>query len=249
MSEPIYDFTWKGQSAHGDYGVEVLEISSVVIAERRDETHVIAGRSGLVHDQDGAVEEIEHCLKIYIPYEQAGAGAKQFREIRRWLKGYGRLTLSNQPDRYMMAYITDMIGLDPVMQGFADLQGSIIFRCEPWLYHTEAEEITLTEAAVIANPGDAPSEPRITINATGDLDLMIGGQTVLLHALTGQIVLDSAAQEAYIQDENGIYTNLNAQMTGDFPLLPDGNMTVSWSLGDDASLENIVIEPRWRDEG
>lgn len=249
MSEPIYDFTWKGKSAHADFGVEVLEISSTVIAERRDETHVIAGRSGLLHDQDGAVEEIEQCLKIYLPYEQSGANTLPFPMIRRWLKGYGKLTLSTLPNRYMMAYITDMIGLEPVMQGFGDLQGSIIFRCAPWLYHADAPEITLTEAAVLENPGDAPATPIITVNATGDIDLMIGSQTVLLHSLDGQIILNCAAQEAYIQDENEDYTNLNAHMTGDFPLLGVGSVPISWSLGDDATLESIIIDPRWRDEG
>ena len=75
----------------------------------------------------------------------------------------------------------------------------------------------------------------------------LGGQTVLLHGLSGQIVLDCALQEAYILS-NGVYTNLNARMTGDFPLLPEGNVAVNWSLGDGASFESIVIQPRWRDE-
>ena len=244
---PVYDFSWRGKSAYADFGVETMEISSTVIAERRDETHVIAGRSGLVHDQDGAVEEVEHKLQIYLPYTQAGNSCRPFREIRKWLKGHGRLTLSNMPGTYMMAYITDAIALDPVLQGFDDLEGSIIFRCEPWLYHADVQDVTLTEAAILSNPGDAPTEPIITINATGDMDLMIGGQTVLLHGLSGQIVLDCALQEAYILS-NGVYTNLNAQMTGDFPLLPVGNVAVNWSLGDGASFESIVIQPRWRDE-
>ena len=245
---PVYDFTWQGKSAYADFGIETTEISSMVIAERRDETHVIAGRSGLVHNQDGAVEEVEHRLQIYLPYTQAGNRCRPFREIRKWLKGYGRLTLSNMPGTYMMAWITDAIALDPVMQGFEDLDGSIIFRCAPWLYHADVQDIAITDAVILANPGDAPSEPIITINATGDLDLMIGSQTVLLHGLEGQIVLDCEAQEAYIRAADGVYTNLSDHMTGDFPLLGVGNVPISWSLDDGASLESIQIQPRWRDE-
>lgn len=244
----VYDFTWKGKSAYTDFGIETMEISSMVIAERRDDTHVIPGRSGLVHDQDGAVEEVEQQLKIYLPYAQQGSTAKPFRDIRKWLKGYGKLTLSSEPGYYRMAWITDMIGLDPVLQGFEDLEGSIIFRCAPWLYHENVTDITLTAAAAITNPGTASSMPLITVNATGDIDLMIGGQTVLLNGLTGKIVLDCEAQEAYIQASDGSYTNLNAQMTGDFPELPMGSIPVSWSLGDSATLTSIVISPRWRDE-
>lgn len=245
---PVYDFTWRGESAHDIYGVETLAISSTTIAERRDETHVIAGRSGLVHDQDGAVEEVERRLTIYLPYAQAGNVVKPFRDIRKWLKGYGKLTLSSMPGRYMMAYITDLIGLDPVVQGFEDLKGDIIFRCAPWLYHTNAPVAKLTKATVLTNPGDSPAAPLITVNATGDVDLMIGTQTVLLTGLTGQIVLDCEAEEAYCKDSFGKLINLSAHMSGDFPRMQPGSVPVSWSLGDGAALTSVAIDPRWRDE-
>lgn len=244
---PVYDFTWKGRSAHEDFGVEVLEIGSTVIAERRDTATAIPGRSGLVHSQDGAVEEVEHTITIYLPYEQ-GRHCAPMGDIRKWLKGYGRLALSTIPDRYMLAHITDQISLDPIIEGFADRKGRVIFRCDPWLYHTDAPEITLTENAVLSNPGTAPAAPIITINATGDMDLMIGGQTILLTGLTGSITLNSMIEEAYGQDENNLLLNMNNHMAGDFPMLDAGDVAISWSLEEGASLESIVIQPNWRDE-
>lgn len=253
---PVYDFTWRGKSAHADFGIDTLKIGSTVIAERRDNAYTIAGRSGLVHNQDGAVEEVERQLTIYLPYEQ-GRAVAPFSEIRAWLKGYGQLTLSTIPDRYMLAYITDQIALDPIIEGYADRKGTVIFRCAPYLYHTGVEEETLLEPRVLQNPGTAQSQPIITVNATGDVDLMIGTQSVLLTGLTGQIIIDSAIEEAYGCDENGELVNLSNHMAGDFPILPTGSVPINWSAsdGDDeeegsmpGTVTSIVIQPNWRDE-
>ena len=248
MPTPVYDFTWKGQSAHDAFGVETLAMGSVCVAERRDDPAAVAGRSGLVHRWDGAVEEVDQTLTVYLPYAQPGRAVAPFSQIRAWLKGYGRLTLSTEPGRYRLARITDLIALDPVVEGFEDLKGQVIFRCDPYLYYTSAPAQTLAEAGFLTNPGTAAAAPTIRVNATGDIDLMIGGQTVLLTDLTGAIILDCAAQEAYSEDENGLKTNLNDHMAGDFPLLKPGANAVSWSLGEGAALTSVVITPNWRDE-
>lgn len=248
MPTPVYDFTWKGQSAHDAFGVETLAMGSVCVAERRDDSAAVAGRSGLVHRWDGAVEEVDQTLTVYLPYAQPGRAVAAFSQIRAWLKGYGRLTLSTEPGRYRLARITDLIALDPVVEGFEDLKGQVIFRCDPYLYYTSAPAQTLAEAGFLTNPGTAAAAPTIRVNATGDVDLLIGSQTVLLTDLTGAIILDCAAQEAYSEDANGLKTNLNDRMAGDFPLLKPGANAISWSLGEGAALTSVVITPNWRDE-
>lgn len=245
--EPVYNFTWRGEDAFADHGVCTTSIGSTVIAERRDKTYSVAGRSGLIHHQDGAVEEVEKTLKLYLPYEQ-GRTVSAFEDIRKWLKGYGQLTLSTIPDRYMFAYLTDMIDFTPVVEGFQDLEGSVIFRCQPFLYYAAVSDVTLTQADILANPGSAASEPKIIVKATGDVDLMIGTQTILLTDLDGEIIIDSRAQEAYTTDDIGTMYNANNHMAGDFPLLTPGNVAVNWSLGEESTLTSIVISPRWRDE-
>ena len=97
-------------------------------------------------------------------------------------------------------------------------------------------------------PAPPASEPKITIKATGDVDLMIGTQTVLLTDLDGEIILDSQIQEAYTLDDSGVMSNANNHMAGDFPLLAPGNVAVSWSLGEESTLASVTISPRWRDE-
>lgn len=245
-NNPVYDFCWKGQSAFSDFGIVTLSVGSTVIAERRDDPQTVPGRSGLVHDQDGAVEEIDRQVTIYLPYEQGGTVAA-LSAVRAWLKGYGALTLSTIPNRYMMAWITDQVALEPVVEGFAELKGGVIFRCDPYLYHTSVQPITLTAAGNVNNPGTAPAAPVITVDAVGDIDLMIGMQTILLTGLIGPIIVNSLVQEAYAT-ENGQLVNLNNRMAGDFPTLPPGITAVSWAVGENSSLTGITIEPYWRDE-
>lgn len=245
MSISGYNFTWKGQSAFGAFGIDMLSVGSTVIAERRDDPAAVPGRSGLVHDQDGAVEEIDRQIIIYLPYEQ-GRVVAPIGDIRAWLQGYGKLTLSTIPQRYMMAWITDQIALDPVVEGFSDLKGSVIFRCEPYLYHTSASTIALTEPGIITNPGTAAAAPVISVRATGDVDLMIGGQTVLLTGLGGRITINSMVQEAYVKS-NGQVHNRNNRMGGDFPLLAPGDNAISWALGENSTLESVTVYPHWRD--
>lgn len=242
----VYDFSWKGSSAFNAHGIDVLEICSTVISERRDHAEAVAGRSGLVHSQDGAVEEVEETITIQLPYDQ-GRTVSPVNQIRAWLKGYGRLDLSTIPGRYMMAYITDMISLDPIVQGFNDLKGRVIFRCMPYLYHTTSNDISLTSPNVITNPGTCESQPIITVTGTGDVDLMIGNQIILLTDLDGSIIINSVIEEAYTES-NGIRTNMNNHMAGDFPLIQPGTVAVSWDPGESSSVSGIVIRPNWRDE-
>ena len=244
---PIYDFTWKGRSAFRDFGIAVLSLGSSVIAERRDDPHVVAGRSGLVHDQDGAVEEIDRKLTLYLPYEQ-NANTAALADIRAWLKGYGVLTLSTIEDRTMMAWITDMIAFDPVVEGFSDLKGDVIFRCDPYLYHAGVEPLAIPEAGFIVNPGTADARPVITVDATGDVDLTIGTETLLLSDLDGPVIINSVAEEAYALDGSGGLVNMNARMTGDFPRLAPGSVAVGWALGEGAVMNGVTMIPNWRDE-
>ena len=58
--EPVYNFTWRGEDAFSDHGVCTMAIGSTVIAERRDKTFTVAGRSGLVHHQDAMSNANNH---------------------------------------------------------------------------------------------------------------------------------------------------------------------------------------------
>ena len=89
----------------------------------------------------------------------------------------------------------------------------------------------------MSNPGNVPSEPIITVTGTGEITLIVDMTIVELSDVNGEITIDSVLQEAYSGS-----TSMNSCMSGDFPTLPPGNSTISWT-GD---VTYLTVQPNWR---
>ena len=87
------------------------------------------------------------------------------------------------------------------------------------------------------NPTGIQARPLITITGSGDITLLIGTQIIQLSGIEDGIVLDSELQEVYWND-----TLKNSCMTGEFPVLGEGNTAVSWTGG---SISEVRVTPRW----
>ena len=68
-------------------------------------------------------------------------------------------------------------------------------------------------------------------------ETMVGTTIVELTDISGNIVIDSALQEAY----KGT-TLMNDHMSGDFPVLKPGQNAVSWS----GNVTRVIVRPNWR---
>ena len=112
------------------------------------------------------------------------------------------------------------------------------FRCKPFWYQAGVQNVTIsTSGSTITNPGTVYSEPVITVNGSGDITLMIGTKIIELTGITSSITIDSVLQEAY----NGT-SDMNAHMSGEFPVLKSGMNAISWS----GNVTSIVVQPNWR---
>ena len=87
------------------------------------------------------------------------------------------------------------------------------------------------------NPGNVPAEPIITVIGSGEITLIVDMTIVELSDVNGEITIDSVLQEAY----SGM-TPMNGCMSGDFPTLPPGNSTISWT----GNVTFLKVEPNWR---
>lgn len=235
------DFTWKGIRSTAK-GIEVTVLPPVVSATRRDEPHAIPYRSGSLHMQDGALEEIIKPCSVYLPYEQ-GRTVAALRELKAWLTGYDWVEFSNDPGRKYRGHIISQIDWTEWMAGFEDREAQIIWECEPYAYHTDAQEITVTSSGTnVINPGTAEARPLIEITGSGQAELMIGGEIIQLDEVGGTIYLDCEAEEAYAMDGQ-IRINKNGVMTGDFQTLSPGSNMIAWT----GSVTQLRLTPRWRD--
>ena len=69
------------------------------------------------------------------------------------------------------------------------------------------------------------------------ITLMVGTTIVELEGISGNIVIDSALQEAY----KGTAL-MNDHMNGEFPVLKPGANAISWS----GAVTRVVVRPNWR---
>lgn len=84
---------------------------------------------------------------------------------------------------------------------------------------------------------NVPSEPIITVTGSGEITLIVDMTIVELSDVNGEITIDSVLQEAY----SGT-TSMNSCMSGDFPTLPPGNSTISWT----GNVTFLKVDPNWR---
>ena len=232
-------FTWNGLSSE-EFGVKVLRLPDVISPGIRGTAQRIPGRDGTLFSGEDALEEIVLLTECYLPYEQGGQVAT-LDEIRQWLRGIGWFTQSDVPDRKFRARITDAISFQPLMVGFADRVFGLTLYADPYQYEDpDPTDIILTETGFVNNPGTAASRPRIAIEGSGDITLVIGRCIMVFDGLTDGIVVDSELMECLNLTETQLM-NANADIE-EFPLLQPGANSVMWS----GEVTRIVISPRWR---
>lgn len=98
-----------------------------------------------------------------------------------------------------------------------------------------------TKKIELVNVEKYPSKPVISLYGFGDISIFINDEEYQLKNHGGSIVIDSQLEESY-RITNGRYVSLDEKTAfKDFPVLPAGKMTVSWT-GDVTIFE---IQPRW----
>lgn len=226
-------FEWNGTRCT-TLGIHVLEQPAITLPAERSTFTNIPGRSGSLTTLEGknVYDDMILSATCYID------NPNNIDSIAAWLKGSGKVTFANRTGGFYNARIVNQIPFEKILRGNPQRSFIVNFRCFPFFYMTGIADITLTSSGrSIVNPGAVASEPIITVNASGDITLMVGTTIVELEDINGNIVLDSTLQEAY----KGV-TSQNSKMNGDFPTIPSGNCTVSWS----GNVTSIVIKPNWR---
>lgn len=116
-------------------------------------------------------------------------------------------------------------------------KGTVEFTLAPGAYLKSGKtKIVVTENTTIENLYDE-SEPVITVFGQGLIDVVIAQQVIKLKNIEGSITLDTPILEAYKGSELA-----NSKVNGEFPLLPPGVFSVTWS----GNVSRIEIVPNWR---
>lgn len=204
------------------------------------------GSSAEVLGRDGDLWVSGHSKKpVIMPVPMRMKKGASRTEIMRWLSGSGRLIFSDDPDYFYRARVNGEVtfprfALDGNIYDGVDVE----FSCQPYKYSLAGAEPLpdITDSTFIENPGNVPAHPLVTVYGTGDINLMIGGNTLLLSDVDGYITVDLDAKMAFKDGEN---QSLKVTVVNDDDLWPElvpGMNAISWS----GAADKIVMIPYWR---
>jgi phage-related protein len=226
--------TFKGVTSAA-MGVIVLDYPPITKPAARIKTETIPGRSGdLTLQSDPAYDAYDKKLRCRL------LSSAVLENVSAWLNGSGLLVIGNEPTYAYSARVEDKIDFEKVMPGRDARVFEVTFTVQPEKrLATPEADIVMTAGGTIANPGTLLSRPRILVNATGDVTLMIGQYITDLEGLTDPIILDSEIGMA----TNAAGTlNASALVSGEWPMLGPGNNAISWA----GAVTSLTITPRWR---
>ena len=125
----------------------------------------------------------------------------------------------------------------------------MLFRSYPFKY-AEKEIINLNvlnkKSTTITN-FYRESNPVFYIEATGDINIKINTQNIMLrgvaeNGILSDLIIDSEQMNVYrINKENYIIVNDNNKLISDLPILEEGENRIRW----EGDIKSIKINPRW----
>ena len=226
---------WKGINSR-TVGITVTELPEIILPEERVTFTDIPGLSGSITQTKGVdvYKDTTLAVKCYCPDPTPAAVAV----IAAYFRGSGRLELPNRPDGYYEARVINQIPFAKILRGNTPRMFTVNFRCKPFLHLYDGETAQEIQSGdFLLNPTGIQAKPLITITGSRDITLLVGTQIIEFEGIEDGIILDSELQEAYWND-----TLKNSCMTGEFPVLGEGNTAVSWTGG---NVTSVSVIPRW----
>jgi len=219
--------------------IEELQLSlserpPIPTPEQDVEHKEIRGRNGSLTRKYG-FKDISYPLTFDfledVPFKQA------FRKAKISFFNAKKISFDDDPGIY---YNVKSIQIDDALNDIEEYgQFTANFVLDPFAYE-ETNTISITQQTTLNNIG-YESEPYIKAYVAGTGKIYIGNQIITITGVNGTIEIDSEMMNAY-RNENGLITNLNNKMIGDFPVLKSGNNVIKF----DGDITKLEINPRWR---
>lgn len=225
---------YNGRSSD-DFHVIVEKYPQRPVPQRKAERFQVQGRSGDVYVEQDAWENVTRVYDVYISAEGPQLPIVAAKAIE-WLMapGYHELCDDYDADTFTMAHVLGPIDIQNIQNAFGRL--SIEFDCWPQrFYRSGSYASEMAQDGVLVNPSIYPAQPLIVLTGAGSGALTIGNSTLTLADCNG-VTVDCRNMEVYRGTEN-----LNAGVSGDFPVLGAGRTSVSWTGG----ITAVKITPRW----
>lgn len=217
-----------------DLNLCLSERPAIPTPEQDIEQIDVKGRNGSLTKKYG-FKDIEY--KLTFEFLEDVLFKPVFRQAKQIFFNSTKLTFDDDPGIF---YKIKSVAIEDAINDIMEYgQFTATFTLDPFAYE-EAEIITISQETVLNNPG-YETEPYIKCYAAGTGKIYLGNQVITIKDINGFIELDCELMNAY-RIENGLITNLNEHMIGDFLLIPKGQSSVKF----DGAITELEIDPRWR---
>lgn len=220
-----------------DLGIKVVKRSNIPIPERNIELKSLKGRDGSLTRDYKTYNDIKISVSLnFISGENdfINKGA----EIADWLYNINdnKLIFSDNDKFY---YKVKKIECKDIERSLKVIGKFIVtFVCDPYKYYLENNDIEITNSTEINSPMlVVDSEPIISISGSGNVNLIINDKRIVLENVEENLIINSSILECYKEKEN-----LNYKMSGEFPILKNGENTINI----EGNIKSIKIKPNWR---
>ena len=118
----------------------------------------------------------------------------------------------------------------------------MLFDCQPhrYIYPAAPDIVKTASGASLTNPGNAPSEPRIKIEGSGDFWIAIGTQLMMFEGVIDGVVVDTELMDVFNLTSTAFLNSISTM--DDFPTLAPGRNMITW----EGAVTKVTITPRWR---
>ena len=228
---------WNGKNSADINGLLISELPVISRPKIKTSLIEIEGKDGDIVDNMG-----------YSAYDKTVSiglyGNYDIDEISKYFSGSGKVTFSNEPDKYYYAEIFEEIDFERLVNFKT---ASVKFHTQPYKYLVNEEPLSfdISESVTqieVNNVGLEPSKPIITLHGTGIVEIKINalGKFQVDIGNEGYLTVDSMLEECY---KDTTLTLKNRAMGGEFPILSVGENTITWT----GNLTKIEIKPmsRW----
>ena len=230
-----------GKDSCVDYGLLITKRPTLPSPKRRVTYIDIPGRDSSLRYDENTYEDITIAVECTLK------GSNLFEQIdliKGWLFSAEEsdLIFSFQKDKKYKAQVVNNIDFAQTFKVIS--QFVIVFNCRPFKYEVSNESIIISSGlgTSLLNEGTITSRPITRVYCTGNGSFKINNLEVSLSNVNVPfITIDSEVEEAYTIID-GVISNANNLVYGEFPILEVGNNIITYTGG----ITRIEITPNWR---
>lgn len=229
----MYDIEYKGETGE-EHGVYIIQRPAIQASVEEVEMIRVAGRDGILTGSR-YLSPIE--FYVMMNFRENGEDwASRFRDVKKWLSGFGTLIQGDDSGYYLKAYRVQIEESERIIKKYGKFTAH--FTCDPYMYLVDGlEEYAINDAKILSNAYEE-CHPVYVVTGSGTRTLTVNGKTATL-TVNGTTIVDTERMITYTQAD---HTLRNTRLTGNYEdlYLVPGTNTIT------ASASGVTIIPNWR---